>query len=127
MVQLRGLIALGQIRVKVIFTVEHRAPANLGIHRQAKHDCVPKRLLVGHGQGAGHGQINGVGLGVGFGAIGGAGTGKNLGSGGELNVNFQPDHNVPLHSFSLLFWAFLGLIAVHAGASRSPAGIDGRH
>ncbi len=72
--QLSGLIAFGQIRVEVVFPLEHGAALDLRIHCQAKHDRIAESLLVGDRQRAGHGQVNGVGLRVRLGAVSGAGA-----------------------------------------------------
>ncbi len=74
LIHLAGLVALGQIRVEVVFPLEHGAALNLRIHCQAKHDRIAESLLVGDRQRAGHGQVNGVGLRVRLGAVSGAGA-----------------------------------------------------
>ncbi len=98
--QLRGLIALGQVRVEVVLALEHRGAGNLRVDRQPEHHRVTEGILIGHRQGAGHGQVQGAGLGVGRGAEGCAGAGEQLAPGGELDVDFEADHGFPGHAAS---------------------------
>src|SRR5680860_931381 len=52
--QLRGLIAFGQVRIKVILALEHGSTGDFGVHRQAEHYGIAKRLFVGYRQSARH-------------------------------------------------------------------------
>ena len=76
--ELADLVALGQVRVKIILAVEHRAPANVRANTEPEHDGVAHRQGVQYRQHAGHGQVDGTGLGVGLGAKCGGRTGKYL-------------------------------------------------
>ena len=76
--QLRGLVALGQVRIKIIFPFEHRAAGDVRVHRQAETDGVADRFLVHHRQGAGHAQIDQAGVPVGVVAGLRAGAGKDF-------------------------------------------------
>ena len=95
--QLGGLIGLGQIRVEIVFALEHRGAGDVGIDGQTEHDGIAKCLFIGHRQGAGHGEVDGAGLSVGLGAKGGAGAGKDFRLGGQLHVDFEADDGFPLH------------------------------
>jgi hypothetical protein len=96
-VHLADLVALGQVRVEVVLAREHVALADFGVDRQAEHARHAHRFLVQHRQYAGHAQVDQAGLGVRLGTEGGGAAGENLRLGGELGMNFQPDHNFPLH------------------------------
>src|SRR5471032_567118 len=98
---LADLVALGQVRVEIVFTGEHVVLADLGIDCQAEHHRHAHRFLVQHWQYAGHAQVYQAGLGVRLGTEGGGTTGKNFRPGGELGMNLQPDHDFPLHVFLL--------------------------
>ena len=76
--QLRGLVALGQVRIKIILPFEHRAAGDVRVHRQAETDGVADRFLVHHRQGAGHAQIDQAGVPVGVVAGLRAGAGKDF-------------------------------------------------
>ncbi len=102
MIHLAGLIALGQVGVEVVLAREDVLLGDLGIDGQTELAGHAHGLGVEHRQGAGHAQIDQAGLGVGLGAEGGGAAGKDLRLGGELGVDFQPDHGFPLHLFDLL-------------------------
>ena len=80
--QLRGLVAFGQVWIKVVLPLEGGLAGNLCVDGEAKHDRIIDRLLVEHGQSAGHGEINGAGLGVGFCSKSGAGAREYFSFGG---------------------------------------------
>jgi hypothetical protein len=94
---LADLVALGQVRVEVVFTGEHVVLADLGVNRQTEHHRHAHRFLVQHRQHARHAQVDQAGLGVRLGTEGGGTTGKDFRPGGELGMNLQPDHDFPLH------------------------------
>ncbi len=96
-VHLADLVAFGQVRVEVVLAREHVALADLGIDGQAEHARHAHGFLVQYWQYARHAQVNQAGLGVRLGTEGGGAAGENLRLGGELSVDFQPDHNFPLH------------------------------
>ncbi|EJT84934.1 hypothetical protein PPS11_15306 [Pseudomonas putida S11] len=96
-VHLADLVALGQVRVEVVLAREHVALADLGIDGQAEHARHAHGFLVQYRQYARHAQVNQAGLGVRLGTEGGGAAGEDLRLGGELSVDFQPDHNFPLH------------------------------
>ena len=121
--ELADLVALGQVRVKVVLAVEHRAPADVGADAQAEHHRVAHDLLIQYRQRARHGQVDRAGLGVGLGAEGGGRAGKYLGTGGQLQVYFQADDGFPLHQLA----SSCRRLAGAAGASRWPVESGGRH
>src|SRR5690606_23579128 len=99
-VHLAGLVALGQVRVKVILACKNVLFGDLGVDGQAELARHAYRFGIQHRQGAGHPQVNQAGLGVGLGPKGGGTGGEDLRLGAELGVDFQPDHGFPLHLFS---------------------------
>ena len=56
--QLRGLVALGQVRIKIIFSFKNTVAANVGIDGQAEQGGLAYRFPVDHWQGARQAQIN---------------------------------------------------------------------
>lgn len=98
---LADLITLGQVRVEVVFARKDVVLNDLGINGQAEHHGHAHGFFVEHRQHARHAQVNQAGLSVRLRAKGGGATGENFRLGGELGVNFQPDHNFPLHMFLL--------------------------
>ncbi len=96
-VHLTGLVALRQIWIEVILTVEHRDFRDLGVDGEAKLHGHGDGLLIEHRQHARQAQVDGAGLGVRLGAKRSGGAGKDLRARCELNVDLEPDHGFPLH------------------------------
>ncbi len=95
--ELADLVALGQVGVEVVLAREHRARRDVGLHGQAELHGHAHGRFVEHGKRTGIAQVDDAGLGVGRRAITRRGTGKDLAAGGELGVDFQPDHDFPFH------------------------------
>ena len=64
--ELRYLIALGQIGIKIILAVEHRVQIDLGLETEARAHRLRHAFLVYHGQHAGHGGVDKADLGIGL-------------------------------------------------------------
>ena len=93
---LADLIALGQVRVEVIFSCEHRASRDVCLHRQAEFHRHQQRRLVRDRQDARQAQVNGAGLGVGRRAEAVGGAGKELACRRQLHMQLQADDGLPL-------------------------------
>ena len=94
LVVLRGLEALGDVRVEVVLPGEpapRRDPAAQG---QPDPDRRLDRGRVGHRQRAGQAQADRAGLGVGLLAEGGGAAAEHLRRRAELDVRLQPDHRL---------------------------------
>ena len=94
---LADLVALGQVRVKVVLTGEHRTSCHSGTDGQAERDGHSHHFAVQHRQHTWQAEVDGARLRVRFRAVGGGGAGENLALGSELGVDFQPDHSFPFH------------------------------
>ena len=70
-VQLSRLVALGRIRIKIVFTVEDAFEADFGINGEAEFYGHAQGFFVKYWQYARQAEINSARLGVGFGAVGG--------------------------------------------------------
>ncbi len=95
--ELTDLITFGKVRVKVIFSVEHRAFADLGTHTQAKHNGVTHSLRVEYRQHTGHAQVNGAGLLVGCTTKAVGCPGEDLALGSELQMDLKAHDQFPTH------------------------------
>lgn len=100
MLKLADLVALGQIGVKIVLTIEDGTFGHLCTDGKTKLGSALYRTAVQNGQSARQRQINVASLRVGLSSEMRAGTGKNLRIRGELNVRLQTDHNFPLHDVS---------------------------
>ena len=89
--ELGDLVALGQVRVEIVFACEDRAWCDLAVGRQAGFNGKLYDLLVEDGQGAGQAETNRAGLRVGCLAEIFRAAAKNLGVGGQLDMHFQAD------------------------------------
>ena len=94
--ELADLVALRQIGVKIILTVEHRAKIDLRLEPEARADGLGHAFLVDHGEHAGHGGIDQRDMAVRLAAIFSRGAGEKLGLGGYLRMNFKPDNDFPI-------------------------------
>ena len=98
LLKLADLVALGQIRIKVVLAIEHGALADLRAHTQPEHNSKEYIFSIQHGQHTRHCQIDRVGLCIRWRAKGCGTTGKNLRLCGQLQVDFQPNHHFPTHA-----------------------------
>ena len=140
---LADLIALRQVGIEVVLAREHAPLVDRSAHGQAEADGALDRAFVQHRQHARQGDVDRRGLAVRRRTEGGRGCRKDLRCGRKLRVGFQPDDGFPFHSNDSRMEArrpgkkrrilavsrlslFNRTLPARAGASRSPAGIDGR-
>ena len=91
--KLTDLVALGQVRIKIVLARKNAARRNVRPDGQTELDGALHRPLVHHRQRARQCQIDGAGLRIGLGAKGGRSPTENLGAGGELRVGLKTDHH----------------------------------
>ena len=96
LVELRDLVALGQVGIEVVLAGEDGALAHLAVDGQSGQRGELDGLGVEHRQGAGQAQADRADVGVGRRAevIGAAAEG--LGRGQQLDVNFESDDGLVL-------------------------------
>jgi hypothetical protein len=94
--ELADLVALRQVRVEIVLSVEHRALVDLGLEPQARADGLANAFLVDHRQHAGHGRIHEAHIGIGRIAEGRRRAGKQLAFAGHLRVHFHADDHFPV-------------------------------
>ena len=78
-VELRDLVALGQVGIEIVFTREHTAVRHLGVDGHAEFYRHMHGLFIQDRQHPRQRDIDHAGLGIGLGAVGGAGAGEDLG------------------------------------------------
>ena len=96
--ELGDLVALGQVRVKIILAGKAVFPVDGRIGGQAELDGRFHHLPVEHRQRAGHTQADRAGMGVGRRTELGGTAAENLAFGLHLGMDFQPDHGFKFHS-----------------------------
>ena len=102
MVELADLIALRQIGVEIILAVEAAPAVDLRVERHAGAHRLADALAVGHRQHARHRRVDQADLRVRLGAERGRRAGEQLGRGrGDLRVDLEADHDLPLAGFAL--------------------------
>jgi hypothetical protein len=94
--ELRDLIALRQVRIKIILAVEHRVQVDLGVEPEPGAHRLLDGLAVDHRQHAGHRRVDQRDLGVGRGAERGGGAREQLGLGHRLGVDLEADDDFPV-------------------------------
>ena len=97
---LADLIALGQIRIEIIFARKHRPRRYLGGDGKAEHHRHAYRLAVENGQHPRVTEIDRAGVDIGFCTKGGGGTGENLAPRQQLSMNLESDNRFPVHAHS---------------------------
>ena len=95
--KLTDLIALGQVRVEVIFAIEDGAFSDAGTDAQTKLDRVADSFLVQHGQHAGHAQIHRICLLIRRGAKCCRRARENFRLCSELQMHLETHHGFPTH------------------------------
>ena len=95
-VQLADLIALRQIGIEVILAIKPRPCVDHRINRQAGAHRLPHAFAIRHRQHPRHRRIDKADLRVGLRAKGGGAAGEQLGLRGDLGMNLQADHDLPL-------------------------------
>ena len=96
-IELRDLVALGQVRVEVVLSRElghlvHRAPEG-----DRRRDGLVHGVGVEHRQGPGQAEAHRTGVGVGRRAERGHASTEDLGTGLELGVHLEADHGLEAH------------------------------
>ena len=101
-VQLRDLVVLGRVRIKVVLTVKLGVVGNLAAQHQTRHHRVTNRLFIHRGQRTGITQADRAHMGIRTGTKGRAATAKHLRGSLQLDVRFKSDDNFVFHSYCLL-------------------------
>ena len=96
LVELRNLVALGQVGVEVVFAREDGALAHLAVECQGGQRGKLDGLGVEHRQCAGQAETNRADVGVGRGAEMIGAAAKGLGGGEQLHVDFESDDGLVL-------------------------------
>ncbi len=91
------LEALGQIRIKIIFTRKHRTRRDVRANRKTKLDGAFHCAFVQHWQHTGQRQIHRASLRIRFCAESGRSAGEDFALGRKLGMHFQPDDDFPSH------------------------------
>ena len=116
--ELRDLIALRQIGIKIVFAVEHRAMIDLRLEAKPGADRLGDAFLVDDRQHAGHGRVDQRDMIVRLAAIFGAGAGKQLGAAGHLGMDFHADDDFPIARRAVDEFGGDGGCYVHGGPRR---------
>ncbi len=96
LVELRNLVALGQVGIEIIFAREDGALAHRAVQRQRGQRGKLDGLGVEHRQRAGQPQAHRADVGVGRRAETVGATAEGLGRGEQLHVDFEPDDGLVL-------------------------------
>ncbi len=115
-VELRNLVALGQIGIEVILACKNRKGIDAAIERQGSLDGHDDRLAIQHRQSSGKTQANRTGIGIGRGSELGRAAAEDLGSGQQLGVNLEANDGFIGHVGHGILWmrpmiGFCGLSA----------------
>ncbi|MNV02736.1 hypothetical protein D3C71_929760 [compost metagenome] len=94
--ELRNLVALRQVRIEVVLTVEDRTVVDLRLQAETGTHRLLDAFLVDDGKHAGHGGIHQRYVGVRRIAEGGRSAGKQLGIGENLRMHLHADHDFPI-------------------------------
>ena len=96
LVELRNLVALGQVGIEVVLPRENRPLAHLAVDRQRSQRGKLHRLGIQHRQRAGQPQAHRANVGVGRGAKLVGTAAKRLAGGQQLHVHFKADYRLVL-------------------------------
>ena len=91
LVVLRNLVALGQVRIKIIFPRKNRSLVDAAIQRHRRQRSELHSFLIQHRQGSRHSQANRAHIGVGRSAKTRRARTENLRRRQQLDVHFQPN------------------------------------
>ncbi len=91
LIVLRDLVALGKVRVKIIFAGEDGFRVHLALECKRGFDRELNRVLVEHRQCPRHPQTDGTNIAVGRRAKTSRASAEDFRAGRELNVHFEPD------------------------------------
>ena len=104
---LGNLIALGQIRIKIVLAGKPAFPVDLAVGGHGHAQGKVHHLFVEHRQYARHPQTNRAGVRVGGRTEFGGATAEYLGSGFQLGMNFQADDGFKMHNVSCSLVIFI--------------------
>ena len=96
-IQLTDLIAFGQIRIEIVFTVEHVFLIDFRIQSQTEFDGFFDDFAVHYRQYARQRTLNHAGVGIRLGTECSGCAAEDFGLGVELDVDFQSDYGFPSH------------------------------
>ena len=96
-IQLADLIAFRQIRIKIVFTVEHVFLIDFRIQSQTEFDGFFDDFAVHYRQYARQRTLNHAGMGIRLGTECSGCAAEDFGLGVELDVDFQSDYGFPSH------------------------------
>ena len=88
---LADLVVLRHVRVEIIFAVELADRADLAAEHEAGEGGELQRLLVHHGQCAGHSEADGADIGIRLGAVFDRAGAEHFAAGLELDMHFEAD------------------------------------
>uniref|UniRef100_E6PYF8 NAD-specific glutamate dehydrogenase n=1 Tax=mine drainage metagenome TaxID=410659 RepID=E6PYF8_9ZZZZ len=91
LVELRNLVTLGRVGVKVVFAGKDGALANLAVERKASEHGEFDGLAIEHRQRAGQAETCGAHVGIGRGTVPVGAAAEGLGRGEKLDVDFETD------------------------------------
>ena len=98
---LADLIALRQIGIKIVLTVEYRLEVDLRFQPEPGTDRLPNAFLVDDRKHAGHRRIDERHLGIRGTAECGRSSGEQLGVRGDLRVHLHADDDLPIAGHAL--------------------------
>jgi len=96
LIELRDLVALGQVGIEVIFAGEDGALADLAVDCQRGQRGKLDRFGVEHRQGAGQAETDRADVGIGLRAEVIGATAKGLGGGEQLHMDLETDDGLVL-------------------------------
>ena len=96
--ELRDLVALRQVGIKIVLAVENRTLVDLRLEAETGTHRLADTFLVDHRQHAGHGGIDERHVGIGRLAELGRGPGEELGLAQDLRMDFHADDDFPVAS-----------------------------
>ncbi len=94
--ELRDLIALRQVRIEIVLTVEDRASVDLGLEAEPRSDRLGDADVIDHRKHARHRGIDEGHLAVRLGAECGRGPGEQLRARRHLGVDLHADDDLPI-------------------------------
>ena len=94
LIKLRNLVALGQVRIKIVLARKNGGLTHLAIQGLGRAHGKLHRSLIQHRQRAGQSQAYGADVGIRRRAKLCGAAAKNLGLRQKLDVHFQPDHRL---------------------------------
>src|SRR3546814_13865783 len=100
-IKLRNLVTLRQIGIEIILAVEPRPFVDLRLDRHPRAHRLPDALAVRHRQHPRHRGVDQRYLRIRLGSERRRGAREQLGVGGDLGVDLEADHDLPLARFAL--------------------------